>query len=398
MLFRAVLSNPHHEEYGQVTIPFPIPGEEYDHVIELLKPLGIGDAVVQDCRTDEIQSDWPVLHQLEATCVNIDELDYLARRLDSFDLYEKAQFQSMAAKLELCDVAHLINLTFCCQEVTVITDFSDLECLGRRHFLGLNGGGAAADVAEKVDGLKLAEELIDYNIGYITYYGVVYPNGMELAEDYDGRHFPDFFYEDTLLVLEMTSKAEPPERVSRNWLYLPMPDSRIERSMLRAGINTVDDMRLRLCENELPTSINIALNIECEGLRDLNEMCKAIQPLSFEGRAKLSAVVEYAKSEYVGEIRHLAENLELFDFAPGVKNAEEYGRYMIRESGHFDYDENLENFYDYAKYGQARIDEESGTFTDGGYISYHGTLGIDELMRDAPAESQGFQMGDIREI
>ena len=37
----------------------------------------------------------------------------------------------------------------------------------------------------------------------------------------------------------------------------------------------------------------------------------------------------------------LAENLELFDFVPGVHTPEEYGRYMIQQSGRFEYDENL---------------------------------------------------------
>ena len=51
----------------------------------------------------------------------MDELDYLAKRLDSFDRTGLAQFQGMAAKLDLSDMTDLINLTFCCQEATVIT-------------------------------------------------------------------------------------------------------------------------------------------------------------------------------------------------------------------------------------------------------------------------------------
>ena len=29
----------------------------------------------------------------------------------------------------------LINLTFWCQQATIITDFSDLEDIGRRHYM-----------------------------------------------------------------------------------------------------------------------------------------------------------------------------------------------------------------------------------------------------------------------
>ena len=101
MQFQAVLSNQHHSESGVVTVPFPIPRAEYDNTIALLGPLEIGDAVRRDCRIDEVSGNFPVLKQLERTNVNLDELDYLAKRLDSFDDYEKAELQGMASRLDL---------------------------------------------------------------------------------------------------------------------------------------------------------------------------------------------------------------------------------------------------------------------------------------------------------
>ena len=92
-MIQAVLSNKGHPEYGVATIPFPIPREEYGHVMEMAEALEIGDASEQDCQVDEIISGaWPVLKRLENTQVNLDELDYLAKRLDSFDAGEAAQF------------------------------------------------------------------------------------------------------------------------------------------------------------------------------------------------------------------------------------------------------------------------------------------------------------------
>ncbi len=77
--------------------------------------------------------------------VNVEELNYLAKRLDSFDTGEAAQFQAMAHKLELFELKDLINLTFCCQQATVITDFSDLAAVGRDHYMNLHGGSASVD-------------------------------------------------------------------------------------------------------------------------------------------------------------------------------------------------------------------------------------------------------------
>jgi len=69
-VIQVILSNGQHPEYGVAAVPFPIPVEEYDHVMELLAPLEIGDPVARDCRIEEISGDFPVLKQLEQTIYN----------------------------------------------------------------------------------------------------------------------------------------------------------------------------------------------------------------------------------------------------------------------------------------------------------------------------------------
>ena len=125
--------------------------------------------------------------------VNVEELNYLAKRLDSFDTGEAAQFQAMAHKLELFELKDLINLTFCCQQATVITDFSDLDDVGRDHYMNLHGGSASVDELNKLDGEGTARQLIESGSGTVTPYGVVYDNGMKLEQVYDGRFFPCYY-------------------------------------------------------------------------------------------------------------------------------------------------------------------------------------------------------------
>ena len=84
-MLRAVLSYPMHPEHGVVTVPFPIPQEEYDHTMELLEGIDIGDVLRQDCHVVELDSRYPILKRLEGSAVNVDELDYLAKRLDSIN-------------------------------------------------------------------------------------------------------------------------------------------------------------------------------------------------------------------------------------------------------------------------------------------------------------------------
>lgn len=154
MTVRAVLKSSGHPEYGEVTVPFPIPREDYDHVVELLEGIGSGDVLRRDCRVVDLDSQYPILKRLEGSTVNVGELDYLAKRLDSFNESEKAQFQATASLLGLVHIADFINLTFCCQQATVITGFSDLEAIGRAHYMNIHGGCAADEELANLDGYE----------------------------------------------------------------------------------------------------------------------------------------------------------------------------------------------------------------------------------------------------
>ena len=94
-MMHAVLSNSRHPEYGQLTVPFPISRGAYDDTVAALASLGIGDPVG---RVDELNSSFLILKRLEKVAVNVDELDYLAKRLDSSDINEAAKFQAMTVK------------------------------------------------------------------------------------------------------------------------------------------------------------------------------------------------------------------------------------------------------------------------------------------------------------
>ena len=393
MMIQAVLGNPHHPEYGVATIPFPIPRDQHAHCMELLEALEIGDAVKADCKVEEIDSFYTVLKRAEMLTVNVEELNYLAKRLDSFDTGEAAQFQAMAHKLELFELKDLINLTFCCQQATVITDFSDLAAIGRDHYMNLHGGCASVDELNTLDGEETARQLIESGSGTITPYGVVYDNGMKLEQFYQGREFPCYYYEPNPLTIALTSKNEPEDTEHITWLFLPMEQEEIDRALLRGGITDLTDVRLRLEDSQFPNEVDVLLDMEYETLSDLSELAGATDGLSNADMKKLGAVVRLAKPENAAQIKNLAENLDLFDFAPGAHSPAEYGKYMIQQSGHFDYDENLDAFYDYEKYGSERMNEEDGMFTDRGYIAYKGYISMEEVMNGS--QSNHMVMGGL---
>ena len=337
MILQAKLGNPAHPEYGTVSIPFPISSSYYARGLEALAPLEIGTVIKADCMIAGIDSAIPVLMRLEGTSVNLDELNYLAKRLDSFDTGEAAQFQAMAHKLELFELKDLINLTFCCQQATVITDFSDLDDVGRDHYMNLHGGSASVDELNKLDGEGTARQLIESGSGTVTPYGVVYDNGMKLEQVYDGRFFPCYYYKLNAITVAVSSKAEPEDTEHITWLYFPMVREEIDRALLRGGITDPADVRLRLEDSQLPNEVDVLLDMEYETLSDLNELAEATDGLSKADMEKLGAVVMLAEPKSAVQIKNLAESLDLFDFSPGAHTPQDYGKYMIRQSGRFEY-------------------------------------------------------------
>ena len=394
-MMSAVLSNPGHPEYGVATIPFPIPHDQYAHCMELLEALEIGDAVKADCKVEKINSFYDVLKRTEMLTVNVEELNYLAKRLDSFDIYEAAQFQAMAHKLELFELKDLINLTFCCQQVTVITSFSDLAAIGRDHYMNLHGGCANIDVLNALDSEETARMLIESGSGTITPYGVVYDNGMQLKQIYDGRFFPCYFFGPNPITVAVTAKSEPEATEHITWLYLPMVQEEIARALQRVGITDPADACLRLEDSQLPNEVTVLLDMEQENLSDLNALAQATDGFSDDSLKKLGAVVGLAKPQNAAQIKNLVETLDSFDFAPGVHTPEEYGKYMIQQSGRFDYDEALSEFYDYGKYGVQRMNEEDGMFTDRGYVAYKGHVSMAEVMNGGQSTRMDFRMGGL---
>lgn len=381
---KCVISNKAHHDWGCATIPLPIPDEEYAHCMALLEQLQVGGVTAHDCHVERIERGLAALDVLVGQEVNIDELDFLARSIDRYWGDEQPKFEAMAYKLGLKDVPSLINLSFGCESTTIVTSFDNLNGAGKDHYMDIHGP-VKTEVWDNLDGEKIIRDLIATGTGVVTPSGVIFDNGFQLEPQYTGRNFPLYYDKQYLMELELALLASEPDDVPMT-LLLPTPEKRLERLLERGGYRTAEDVQIRTWRSELPDQINDCLNIPREGLFELNRMYQAIEKLEGPDYDRLAAAVLMAKPEYASQVRHLAENIDFFEFVPNIKTPEALGRFMIQESGHFEYDENLEGFYDYAKYGEQRMKEQAGELNELGYIGYTGTLSLDELMMEDPVE------------
>ena len=386
-MFDAVLKKDNDPISDAEIVEFPIPEDRYKKTIRALNKIQIGSVLEQDCCVADLRSaDCPALRRMIGRMVSVDELDWLGKQLESFDRYELLQFNAAAERFDISSAGEMIDLALRSREVTVISDFNDLDKVGKRHYLTVHGACDPEEL-DDLDGTETARLLMSEQPGHVTQYGVVYDNGMKLEQVYDGKHLPQsWMNENCVMELEIVPENDEDVR-HHDWIQFPTDPLKAERALLRVGIPALGKVEVQFSDSRFPDEVVRALDIRIGCYYQLNELSQVCAGFQEHDFAKLGAVCHLAKPEGIESVRQLAENLDQYDFAPDVHTPEEYGRYMIRQSGRYEYDENLAEFYNYEEYGIKRILQEGGIFTDYGYVSYHGTLTLDELMRNDPAES-----------
>ncbi len=404
-MIRAVLKNPRHSEYGTCTIPLPIPAQGYDETVETLQALAIGNAVEKDCHVLEISGGYPVLKHLEGRQINVEELDWLARRLDSFSEYEALQFQAMAEKLQLFDMRSLIDLTFCCQQVTVVADFSKLDEMGRRRYLAAQSNEMSARLPAQASGVEtgpadgeaIMRRLLTSGKGTVTPYGVLYDEGFELLSVYDGVHLPCYIYGEEAVAVGLRKKgaqkntqkgiqkgaAEAAQE--KTFVYLPASDTRLSRMLERAGLTDSSEADLSLEYSVLSPAVTKLLSTGGCTLEQLDQTCRELETLTEHGKQTLEAAILLAKPQNARQLAALVhpQTLDAFTLLPGATSVEECGRYLVQHSGCYRYDETLAPSCGYEAIGRRWLQEHPGRSTKAGYVSYDGAEPLEAIFARA---------------
>lgn len=367
--------------------------EREDLLAEKLEQIGVGITLEKNCWIEKLEGDGGALQALVGRSVNADELQYLAKRMESFDKNELLKFRAAVTVEKPADLQALINLTFNLHCYTVITDFSDVAGIGRNHLLSTRQAMSSDELAA-ADCEGVGRELIAGGGGIVTPYGVLYQNGNQPELVYNGRQFPEFFYRECEASLALSTDGD--HTVSET-LYFPCFDVEIKKALLRLGTNS-HECSATLDFHRLCPSLRELFQRVCpvQHLEELNELARCYQGFDEQAEGKFQAIVEYARPADLMEAVLLAQNYWEFTVIPGVHTPEEYGRYMIEESGHFDCDPNLAGYLDFNGYGQQRVQEENGVFTNYGYIAYRGcTTLVEDILEGRRAPEYGQQMGGM---
>ena len=323
---------------------------------------------------------------LQDRFVNLDEVNFLGKRMDSFFGDEEYQFYEAMKSEGFDTLPDLINLSFNLNRYPLIRDISDMGKIGREYLLTVKGCLPADDE----DDPKYAEfgrELIQSGKGVFTEHGLLFVNeNTPFQKLYDGQVFPPYVYDSDVLCIaraDYNGKSE--------YLYLPCEEKAIDKALARLGAApenakiTLEDFSVnnpKLFERFKQIAAD-------EGVYELNGLANAINSADTDLK-KLWLVAEYAEVEEAGQLARLAENIGCLKIIEDVNDYEDVGRYIVDNNDCYALHPELEDYFDFNGFGEHIAEEYGGKFVGGNFIyNDTDTSLLDILYQDKPITMGG---------
>ncbi len=337
-----------------------------------MKKSGIADGILE-CKLLEVSDNKNPLKQCVGDFVNLDEVNFFAKRWESLNEYEQHVFHAFAIHKGICDVKGLINLTYSLQGLSVITELSNTEEVGRRLYIDKHQG-MSVDDNNNINFVEYADKIFREQTVNAFPYGILIENGFEMQEVYNGRTLPKYIYdpENVVAVVEVSNAGGDKE-----YLYLPAEVEQWEKVKKRLGIKSFQECQITDLEffkslGKFKMSLDMVSSLN--KLTYFNEMCLAIMDFDEEQMKRLEMVVDFLGRSTATTIAVAACQLHKFEVCPNIHNDLEYGAYIIKESGEYEIPKEL---LSYIQYGTFAMNRRKELFHASDYVK-NGFVGAQE--------------------
>lgn len=323
---------------------------------------------------------------LEGTYINVDEMNYLAKRIDSLTRGETDKLYAVVSQKSYIEPKELINLTFNLDCYTLIHDLRDISAVGENYLLTVNGIMTSEELSGK-DLAKLGRELIESGKGIYTDYGLLFRNEeIGFEEMYDGQVFPEYWYRGDILLsvkLSYNGKSE--------YAYLPEEFSAIRKAIHRLGAPSAEACTYTISGYDFPSDWWDRFNqlLETESIFPVNILAQEImdQEVDFD---KLSAACGYAGKWDSDTLLALVKNIDEFEYLERAQNYENVGILALNRILDAQFPAQAAQFMDYEGYGKYLSENQGGRFVAGGFVYLQEGITIQDILKaeEAPTEIQ----------
>ncbi|WP_405317848.1 hypothetical protein [Ruminococcus sp.] len=334
------------------------------------------------------------LSALNARNVNLDELNFLARRLDSFTEEEIEQFFAATEHENAQSLKNMINLTYNLDKFTLIKNVGDMTKVGRDYTLNTEGC-VPADSRYDAKYAEIGRKLLASGRGVFTERGLLFVEDKPIEEVYDGKTFPGFAYQSFIVNVDVEYKGRYES------LFLPESQLAIDKAVRRLGAESIDDCDLS-SEYGNPNfsrfSVRFEEILDNEGIDALNELAYELNTYDIDTE-KLDAAMEMTDVKSSKNIITLINHLDEFEWLNDISygDYEGVGRFFVESDYYDEYEisDELCDYFDYAGFGAHMAEEKGGQFVSGGFIFCDVEDGLDSIMDKLEDESSSMTMGGM---
>lgn len=161
------------------------------------------------------------------------------------------------------------------------------------------------------------------------------------------------------------------------WVKFPTTQENLKEVFQRIGIgeqNQFGNIYEKWFITDYDCYVNGFYDIlgEYENIDELNYLAAKIEEMEEWEFDRFEAAIE--TGEYINSVKeliNLTDNLDCYDFIKNINNYSDLGYYYVHEAGIYDLEimGQLANYIDYEAFGRDIAIEESGTFTEHGYMA-----------------------------
>jgi len=152
------------------------------------------------------------------------------------------------------------------------------------------------------------------------------------------------------------------------YLKLPATKEDVQALLSRIGVDGIfyEETFITDYDHNLAGMQNLG---EYESVDELNYLASLLEDMDAWELEKFEAAAVYGDySESVQDLINLAQNLECYEYYPGVESYDALGRYLIDELGYEEIPEQLERYFDYESYAEDYVINEGGEFLENGFV------------------------------
>ena len=325
------------------------------------------------------------LSVLNGQLLDLDALNYLARRMDGFDVGEANAFYEGIKAEGFTDLKDLTNLTCNLSRYSLISDVSSFASIGRAHILNTKGSAPTKEnetPEQTAEYEQIGRMLVTSGTGCFTEHGLLFVDReSEFVRVYDGGAFPPY-YDCTDCEMTATLSYNGQEEL----LFLPDEESAIMKAVRRLGAESVSDCEVTLetVSAGLVGQLYKSLN-RTEGLLAANKVMNKVGGLPYDDKDFLLLLVRNLGIQSSENISLLTDHIDDLFLIP-EDTPEEVAEHVLREGDEYHADEEIWDFIDMEGFGDYYISQCGGKFIEGGLLcSTHGKP-VEEILDQLEAE------------